>query len=76
MREVTEATVENHLMKCHQEGKAIDWKQFYTEDQAAIIKMALETVNVKEAGLKALKESIADDSISYFMLRAYLIQHK
>lgn len=76
LREVTEATVENHLMKCHQEGKAIDWKQFYTEDQAAIIKMALETVNVKEAGLKALKESIADDSISYFMLRAYLIQHK
>lgn len=74
LREVTEATIENHLMKCYQEGKAIEWKQFYTEEQAKLIQTVLETVNVKEYGLKALKESIDDESISYFVLRAYLIQ--
>ncbi|MBD3109523.1 DNA helicase RecQ [Bacillus sp. AGMB 02131] len=74
IREVTEATVENHLMKCYQEGKTIEWQQFYTDEQASVIEQALETVNVKEAGLKALKENIADKSISYFMLRSYLIQ--
>ena len=74
IREVTEATVENHLMKCYQEGKTIDWQQFYTDEQASVIDRALETINVKEAGLKALKENITDESISYFMLRAYLIQ--
>ena len=74
LREVTEATIENHLMKCHQEGKAIDWNQFYTEEQASVIEAALAAVNVKEVGLKVLKESIADESITYFMLRAYLIE--
>ena len=74
LREVTEATIENHLLKCKNEGKAIDWKRFYTKEQAAVIQTALETVNVKESGLKALKESIDDESISYFTLRAYLIQ--
>ena len=73
LREVTEATIESHLVKCHNEGKDIEWQRFFSEQQAANIQSALEEVNVKEVGLKALKESIHDESITYFILRAYLM---
>ncbi|MBS4206863.1 DNA helicase RecQ [Bacillus sp. FJAT-50079] len=68
-REISERTIEGHLIKCFDEGMEIDWNQFIPEQYEDLIAKA-----VKEADstrLTPIKELLPDE-ISFFMIRAYL----
>lgn len=72
-REVSVRTIENHLIKCADEGFSINWNQFIPDQYEQSIEKA-----VKEAGTRRLtpiKEQLPDE-ISFFMIRAYLQREK
>ncbi|MGE6257787.1 DNA helicase RecQ [Heyndrickxia sporothermodurans] len=72
-REVSVRTIENHLIKCADEGFSINWNQFIPDQYEQSIEKA-----VKEAGtirLTPIKEQLPDE-ISFFMIRAYLQREK
>ena len=71
-RELSLQTVENHLIRCFEEGMEVDWPSFVPKEYESMIETAIEKA---EGGLKAIKEQLPDH-ISYFMIRAYLQMNK
>lgn len=68
VRELSMQTVENHLIRCFEEGMEVDWSSFVPKEYESMIASAIEQA---EGGLKAIKEQLPD-YISYFMIRAYM----
>lgn len=71
-RGIQDQTVATHLFQAYQAGKSINWIDFFTEEEEAIILEAQQ--NVKESGLRALKDELGDD-YSYPMIKAALAKH-
>lgn len=65
-RNLSIVTIENHLLRCGEEGHAINWGQFVSEAQGEKIKKAIKKVG--EVKLKPIKE-ILPDEITYFMIK-------
>ncbi|WP_042357033.1 DNA helicase RecQ [Bacillus rubiinfantis] len=68
-RDLTQSTIENHLLQCAREGLAVDFFTLIPADYQPLLEKA-----VAEAGrerLKPIKELLPDE-ISYFMVKAYL----
>ncbi|MBS4195971.1 DNA helicase RecQ [Lederbergia citri] len=68
-RELSERTVESHLIKCDEEGHEIDWDQFIPSQYEEIIQQAVE--EAESTRLTPIKELLPDE-VSFFMIRAFL----
>ncbi|WP_369899508.1 DNA helicase RecQ [Bacillus manliponensis] len=71
-RSLSRQTVENHLIRCHEEGMEVQWEHFVPAQYTAMIEDAVKQAT---GGLKSMKELLPEE-ISYFMIRAYLQMRK
>ncbi|MED0984572.1 DNA helicase RecQ [Bacillus paramycoides] len=71
-RELSRQTIENHLIRCYEDGMEVDWKSFVPAEYESLIENAVQHA---EGGLKSIKEQLSDE-VSYFMIRAYLQMRK
>ncbi|MGG5737137.1 MULTISPECIES: DNA helicase RecQ [Bacillus cereus group] len=67
-RGLSRQTIENHLIRCFEDGMQVDWNSFVPAEYEALIETAVQNA---EGGLKSIKEQLPDE-VSYFMIRAYL----
>ncbi len=68
VRGLSRQTVENHLIRCSEEGMKVEWESFVPTEYKSLIESAVQHA---EGGLKSIKEQLPDE-VSYFMIRAYL----
>lgn len=73
LRDMSRVTVENHIIRCAEEGEEIDWRAFFTEEQESLILGA-----VQEAGADKLRpiKDLLPEEIDYFAIKAVLTKHK
>ncbi|GLV64409.1 ATP-dependent DNA helicase RecQ [Bacillus mycoides] len=67
-RGLSRQTIENHLIRCHEDGMEVEWQSFVPTEYEALIETAVQNA---EGGLKSIKEQLPNE-VSYFMIRAYL----
>lgn len=67
-RGLSRQTVENHLIRCHEEGMEVQWEHFVPKQYESMIE---DVVKRATGGLKSMKELLPEE-VSYFMIRAYL----
>ncbi|WP_141433589.1 DNA helicase RecQ [Bacillus sp. 03113] len=70
-RELSNMTIENHLIRCSQEGMQIDWGKFLSKENQMLINKAIEKAGTDR--LKPIKELLPEE-ISYFMIKVALLQ--
>ncbi|MCA1053940.1 DNA helicase RecQ [Rossellomorea aquimaris] len=73
IRNMSVATIENHIIRSYEEGLADDWTIFFNEDEEDLLKEAVEKVG--ETPLKPIKEELPED-ISYFQIKGYLAKRR
>lgn len=71
-RDLSRQTVENHLIRCHEEGMEVQWENFVPKQYESMIEDAVKRAT---GGLKSMKELLPEE-VSYFMIRAYLQMRK
>lgn len=67
-RGLSRQTIENHLIRCFEDGMEVDWNSFVPSEYESLIEAAVQNT---EGGLKSIKEQLPNE-VSYFMIRAYL----
>ena len=67
-RGLSRQTIENHLIRCFEDGMEVDWNSFVTAEYEQLIETAVQNA---DGGLKSIKEQLPNE-VSYFMIRAYL----
>lgn len=67
-RGLSRQTIENHLIRCFEDGMEVDWSSFVPAEYEQLIETAVQNA---EGGLKSIKEQLPNE-VSYFMIRAYL----
>ncbi|WP_166703761.1 DNA helicase RecQ [Bacillus albus] len=67
-RSLSRQTIENHLIRCFEDGMEVDWNSFVPSEYESLIEAAVQNA---EGGLKSIKEQLPNE-VSYFMIRAYL----
>ncbi|MEC3855018.1 DNA helicase RecQ [Bacillus sp. WOD8 KX774193] len=67
-RGLSRQTIENHLIRCFEDGMEVDWNSFVPAEYEQLIETAVQNA---EGGLKSIKEQLPNE-VSYFMIRAYL----
>ncbi|PGK38527.1 DNA helicase RecQ [Bacillus anthracis] len=67
-RGLSRQTIENHLIRCFEDGIEVDWNSFVPAEYEQLIETAVQNA---EGGLKSIKEQLPNE-VSYFMIRAYL----
>ncbi|CJG64941.1 Uncharacterised protein [Streptococcus pneumoniae] len=72
-RELSRITIENHLFKCAEEEKEIDWTPFLSEEDEQLILEAASSVGDEK--LKPIKEELPEN-ITYFMIKVALFKQK
>lgn len=72
-RELKPMTIENHILKCGQEGLDIDWDSFIPSEHENEILHTIKQLGTEK--LKLIKEALPND-IDYFSIRAVMCKHK
>ncbi|MED2919311.1 DNA helicase RecQ [Bacillus sp. AR8-1] len=67
-RNLSRQTIENHLIRCYEDGMEVEWQSFVPAEYESLIETAVQSA---EGGLKSIKEQLPNE-VSYFMIRAYL----
>ncbi|MGG1329789.1 DNA helicase RecQ [Bacillus tropicus] len=67
-RGLSRQTIENHLIRCFEDGMEVDWNSFVPAEYEQRIETAVQNA---DGGLKSIKEQLPNE-VSYFMVRAYL----
>ncbi|MDR2994764.1 DNA helicase RecQ [Bacillus cereus] len=67
-RGLSRQTIENHLIRCYEDGMEVDWQSFVPAEYESLIETAVQNA---EGGLKSIKEQLPNE-VSYFMIRSYL----
>lgn len=67
-RNLSRQTIENHLIRCYEDGMEVDWQSFVPAEYESLIETAVQNA---DGGLKSIKEQLPNE-VSYFMIRAYL----
>ncbi len=67
-RGLSKQTIENHLIRCFEDGMEVDWNSFVPAEYEQLIETAVQNA---DGGLKSIKEQLPNE-VSYFMIRAYL----
>lgn len=73
LRKITPSTVENHLLRCAQEGYPLSLDAFIPKECEPLIRAAVFQVGREK--LKPIKE-LLPEGISYFMIKAFLLKYK
>ncbi|MCL4440992.1 MAG: DNA helicase RecQ [Firmicutes bacterium] len=71
-RNLTPVTIQNHIIRCGEEGFFVDWDEIIPQEYETLI---LETI--RELGaekLRPLKDALPDE-VSYFAIRAVMCKH-
>lgn len=71
-RGLTLSTVQNHLVRCSQEGHEVDWDRLIPSDYEEMIVAAVREVGTH--GLKQLKDALPNE-IGYGAIKAVLCKH-
>ncbi|WP_110114757.1 DNA helicase RecQ [Bacillus sp. CGMCC 1.16541] len=72
-RGLSQQTIENHLIRCYQEGKEFDWNRFVPPHYEQLIEDVIS--QMEDDKLKPIKEALPDE-VSYFMIRSVLAKRK
>lgn len=72
-REVSDRTIEGHIIKCAEEGLEIDWDQFIPKQYESLIAAAVEEADSER--LTPIKELLPAE-VEFFMIRAFLQKMK
>lgn len=72
-RALSLSTVENHLLRCAEEGEKLEWSRLLSTEQENLIMKAVQELQTDK--LKELKESLPEN-ISYFHIKAALQKAK
>ncbi|UVI31902.1 DNA helicase RecQ [Paenibacillus spongiae] len=72
-RDMSRVTIENHLIRCADEGEEVDWDEFIPEASEALIVKAVTRIGAER--LKPIKEELPDD-IDYFAIKAVIAKHR
>ncbi len=67
-RGLSRQTIENHLIRCFEDGMEVDWNSFVPAEYEQLIETAVQNA---DGGLKSIKEQLPNE-VSYFMIRVYL----
>ncbi|MFK4289520.1 ATP-dependent DNA helicase RecQ [Bacillus sp. RC240] len=67
-RSLSRQTIENHLIRCFEDGMEVEWNSFVPAEYESLIETAVQNA---EGGLKSIKDQLPNE-VSYFMIRAYL----
>lgn len=70
-RGLSEQTVENHLLRCAEEGMPIEWDRLIPEGQEEKVIHAVEKVGNEK--LKLLKDELGEE-VSYFTIKSVLLK--
>jgi ATP-dependent DNA helicase RecQ len=73
VRNVTELTVQQHLMRCSLDGQVIPWDDFIPIEQESLILEAVRQVG--RARLRPIKELLSDE-VEWFTIQAVLEKYK
>ena len=65
-------TVQNHLVRCAQEGHAVDWDRLIPGQYEELIIARIKEIGGKQ--LKPLKDALPD-AVSYAAIKAVLSKH-
>jgi len=76
IRGLAQTTIEQHLMACHNEGMEVNWNKFVTDEAFELIEKAVKETDISIEGLKGVKENLKDESITYFMIRAFFLMQE
>ncbi|MBO1005327.1 DNA helicase RecQ [Pseudogracilibacillus auburnensis] len=68
-RNLSERTIESHLVKCADEGKEVNWDMFIPNEYESLIAKAVEEADTTR--LTPIKERLPEE-VSFFMIRAYM----
>ncbi|GGD74049.1 DNA helicase RecQ [Paenibacillus nasutitermitis] len=71
IREMGRLTIENHLLRCAEEGETIAWDDFIPSEHEALIAETVLRLGAEK--LKPIKEALPD-SIDYFSIKAVMIK--
>ncbi|MGR3764591.1 DNA helicase RecQ [Rossellomorea sp. NS-SX7] len=72
-RDMSTATIENHIIRSYEEGRFHDWSIFFTDEEESMIASAVNKVGEKP--LKPIKEELPPE-ITYFQIKGYLAKQK
>jgi len=73
VRNITELTVQQHLMRCSLDGQVIPWDDFIPIEQESLILEAVRQVG--RARLRPIKELLSDE-VEWFTIQAVLEKYK
>ena len=73
VRNVTELTVQQHLLRCSLDGQAIPWDDFIPIEQESLILEAVRQVGREK--LRPIKELLSDE-VKWFSIQAVLEKYK
>ncbi|TCO75217.1 DNA helicase RecQ [Marinisporobacter balticus] len=72
-REMTEITIQNHIIRCVSEGLDVDLDNFIPNEYESLIIETIEKIGAEK--LKPIKEALPD-AVNYLAIRAVLCKHK
>ncbi|MBZ4688438.1 MAG: ATP-dependent helicase RecQ [Clostridiales bacterium] len=72
-REIKISTVQDHLIRCSNEGLFVNFDDFITKEQESLILDAIEKIGAQK--LKPIKEALPEE-VDYFTIKAVLCKHK
>ncbi|QHT60135.1 DNA helicase RecQ [Paenibacillus lycopersici] len=73
LRGMSRVTIENHLLRCGEEGEELPWEQFIPERHEALIVETIARVGADK--LKPIKEALPED-VDYFAIKAVIVKHR
>ncbi|MDN4523133.1 DNA helicase RecQ [Fictibacillus fluitans] len=73
IRNLSEQTVENHLLRCAEEDMSFDWSRIIPDGQEEKILNAIEKLGSEK--LKPLKDELGEET-SYFAIKAVMAKHR
>ncbi len=68
-RAMSKITIENHIVRCSEEGQDVDWDKELPNEYRPLIEDAIKQAETDK--LKPIKDRLPEE-ITYFMIRAYL----
>ncbi|QHW30621.1 DNA helicase RecQ [Paenibacillus rhizovicinus] len=73
LRGMSRVTIENHLLRCGEEGEELPWENFIPQQYEALI---IETIaQVGADKLKPIKEALPEE-VDYFAIKAVIVKHR
>ncbi|MFC0333235.1 DNA helicase RecQ [Paenibacillus sepulcri] len=71
LRDMGRITIENHLLRCSEEGEMIEWDGFIPAEHEALIAETIMRLGAEK--LKPIKEALPDE-IDYFAIKAVMMK--